>query len=152
MLSCSEEILKKNNKRMVRRPYIPHAERPEKSVVRRNQRERKRMEGLNVAFKDLQNRIPLLKRSEKRIPKEKILRGAAAYIKHLTTMLTTTGEMFIDENAPGLGKWCEKRHSDSDESENFDLSSLESSEETLKFIESLSEVTNCDFSYQREFI
>lgn len=153
MLSYSEE-LKTNiyDKNLAKRPYIPHSQRPKGSVVRRNQRERKRMEGLNVAFKDLQNRVPVLKKSEKRIPKEKILRGATAYIKQLTTILKSSNQIFTSESAPDFGKWCENSHLDKDENENFDLSSLESSEETLQFIESLTEVTNCEFFYKRDYL
>ncbi|CAD5121252.1 unnamed protein product [Dimorphilus gyrociliatus] len=140
------ELVSESAGRM-RRSYVPHSDRSSTSVIKRNERERKRMESLNGAFKDLQRRIPLLKRAEKRIPKEKILRGAIAYINHLSDILRDGQNITVDENAPGLGEWCSRKRKTSDEESIFDLKNFGASEETIRFIESLAEVSpnQCHF-------
>lgn len=142
------EFVNESNGR-IRRAYVPHSDRPTTSVIKRNERERKRMESLNGAFKDLQRRIPLLKRAEKRIPKEKILRGAIAYINHLTDILSDNQQITVDENAPGLGDWCSKKRRSDEEENVFDLKNFGASEETIRFIESLTEVSpnQCHFDH-----
>ena len=70
-----------------KRPYVPHLQRKPEVVVKRNARERRRMGNLQGAFRTLQKHLPYIKYSSKRIPKEKILRLATDYIKHLQVLL-----------------------------------------------------------------
>lgn len=79
------EIAQERNKKY--RPYVPHNERSEISIIKRCARERHRTSRLNQGFQNLQQCVPGLKTADKRVAKEKILRYAIDYIQFLDNLL-----------------------------------------------------------------
>ena len=70
-----------------KRRYVPHSLRTTDSVNKRNARERRRMQRFNDAFDALKSRLPQLKNAKKRVAKERIMREAVDYIRHLSGVL-----------------------------------------------------------------
>ena len=75
------------NQSRKKRRYVPHALRTSDSVNKRNARERRRMQRFNDAFDALKSRLPQLKNAKKRVAKERIMREAVDYIRHLVDVL-----------------------------------------------------------------
>ena len=73
-------------RRTTRATYIPHKDKPEHIVEKRNARERRRVEAVNNAFISLRNVIPYKNRS-KRLSKAKTLSIAINYIQTLQDMI-----------------------------------------------------------------
>lgn len=73
------------------RRHIPHALRPTDAVVRRNNREKRRIGNVNAAFEVLRRHTPLVKHNKK-APKISVLRQAARYIAELSAYLANTQE------------------------------------------------------------
>lgn len=82
--STTSTSLKKNPHKRSR--HTPHSEQPVDKVEKRNARERCRMHGVNGGLKRLSNLLPL-KRKNKRVSKENILKMATVYITELRRMI-----------------------------------------------------------------
>ncbi|KAK6187941.1 hypothetical protein SNE40_005859 [Patella caerulea] len=68
------------------RQHIPHRDRTPEYVIKRNKRERDRVDHVNQAFIKLRDHIPDVK-DDSRMSKIGILRSASEYIKSLTSLL-----------------------------------------------------------------
>ncbi|RWS22451.1 achaete-scute 1a-like protein, partial [Leptotrombidium deliense] len=66
--------------------HIPHREKPPHLVARRNARERKRVQAVNLAFQRLRKAVPVENRT-KRLSKVKTLQRAIEYINNLAKLL-----------------------------------------------------------------
>ena len=75
-----------------RRRHVPHRERSQCAVIKRNERERRRVHDVNEAFKTLQQYLPSRETDEssecKKISKMAILKEAIQYIDQLASLLT----------------------------------------------------------------
>ncbi|KAK7086464.1 hypothetical protein SK128_012589 [Halocaridina rubra] len=67
--------------------HVPHREKPPHLVARRNARERRRVQSVNVAFARLRRVVPCTSGRSKRVSKVKTLQGAIDYIQHLQDIL-----------------------------------------------------------------
>lgn len=93
--NISESTTRKVPKKRRKRRHIPHRERPEAAVQKRNERERKRVDDVNMAFRRLGDRleqgyffgIHQTETSKKRLSKIGVLQGACSYIQELKTLL-----------------------------------------------------------------
>lgn len=91
-LPGSERCSASSVKARRRRRHVPHSERPEPAVRKRNERERQRAGEVNTAFTELRDRLPSQGQSKrKRLSKINVLKTAIDYIEELTTLLATTG-------------------------------------------------------------
>nr|XP_053644941.1 uncharacterized protein LOC128697346 [Cherax quadricarinatus]XP_053644942.1 uncharacterized protein LOC128697346 [Cherax quadricarinatus] len=70
--------------------HVPHKEKPPQLVARRNARERRRVQSVNVAFARLRRAVPCTSGRSKRVSKVKTLQGAIDYIYHLQELLHHT--------------------------------------------------------------
>ncbi|XP_041354000.1 achaete-scute homolog 1b-like [Gigantopelta aegis] len=68
--------------------HVPHSEKPQHLVQRRNARERRRVQAVNSAFSGLRKHIPY-EPKHKRLSKVKTLRIAIDYIRNLEDMIET---------------------------------------------------------------
>ena len=80
--SC-KGIEEKTRKKRRKRRHIPHRERPLEAVIKRNQRERRRVDDVNLAFKRLQTFLPRVQKNHRRVSKMAILQHAIEYIHEL---------------------------------------------------------------------
>ncbi|CAG0917042.1 unnamed protein product [Notodromas monacha] len=78
-----------NNKGRPVYKHVPHREKPPHLVARRNARERKRVQAVNLAFIHLRRALPIESRG-KRVSKVKTLKTAMDYIAHLVTILSSS--------------------------------------------------------------
>nr|XP_045582025.1 acidic repeat-containing protein-like [Procambarus clarkii] len=92
--------------------HVPHREKPPHLVARRNARERRRVQSVNVAFARLRRVVPCTSSRTKRVSKAKTLQGAIDYIYHLQDLLhhnnnpiTTTNTCF-PLHSSGLTNTC----------------------------------------------
>ena len=76
-----------------RRQHVPHSQRSIESVQRRNERERRRVNDVNSAFKELSKHIPFMVDNRKKISKINILRSAITYIEYLSILLKGNYEL-----------------------------------------------------------
>ncbi|KAK4325892.1 hypothetical protein Pmani_003549 [Petrolisthes manimaculis] len=67
--------------------HVPHREKPPHLVARRNARERRRVQSVNVAFTRLRRVVPLATGRSKRVSKVRVLENAITYISHLQELL-----------------------------------------------------------------
>ncbi|KAK3886952.1 hypothetical protein Pcinc_008923 [Petrolisthes cinctipes] len=67
--------------------HVPHREKPPHLVARRNARERRRVQSVNVAFTRLRRVVPLATGRSKRVSKVRVLENAITYISHLQALL-----------------------------------------------------------------
>ena len=84
--SSDTRIKKKASKRSKKKSaykHVPHSEKPAHLVAKRNARERRRVEAVNVAFLRLRKAVPLDNKRGKRISKVKILQRAIDYILNM---------------------------------------------------------------------
>lgn len=72
--------------------HIPHREKPVHLVARRNARERKRVQAVNMAFVRLRKSVPVENRN-KRLSKVKTLHRAIEYISALENLLKETDSL-----------------------------------------------------------
>ena len=77
-----EQHCRPTKKRRKRR-HVPHHERPLEAVIKRNERERRRVDDVNGAFKRLQTHLPRACKSHRRVSKMAILQHAIEYISEL---------------------------------------------------------------------
>ncbi|XP_071530051.1 uncharacterized protein [Panulirus ornatus] len=70
--------------------HVPHREKPPHLVARRNARERRRVQSVNVAFARLRRVVPFTSGRSKRVSKVKTLQGAIDYIYQLQDLLEDT--------------------------------------------------------------
>ncbi|XP_069988617.1 achaete-scute homolog 1, partial [Penaeus vannamei] len=100
--------------------HVPHREKPPHLVARRNARERRRVQSVNVAFARLRRVVPGTSGRSKRVSKVKILQGAIDYIYHLQDLLEEDSVPFSNNNCSslhhesdfGVRSACSLRHSD----------------------------------------
>ncbi|KAL8599105.1 hypothetical protein ACOMHN_007821 [Nucella lapillus] len=69
-----------------KRKHVPHDQRPQEFVHKRNTRERRRIHDVNHAFQLLRQHVPVVSHDDK-TSKISILRHASGYIKRLTSLL-----------------------------------------------------------------
>ncbi|CAL4127781.1 unnamed protein product [Meganyctiphanes norvegica] len=74
--------------------HIPHNEKAPHLVARRNARERRRVQSVNVAFARLRRVVPYTSGRSKRVSKVKTLQGAIDYIYHMQDLLEDDGVLF----------------------------------------------------------
>ena len=84
--SLNNPELTENTKDKSRYKHIPHRQKPVQVVVKRNARERRRVQTVNGAFTSLRKHIPYENR-HKRLSKVKTLRIAIDYIRQLEHVL-----------------------------------------------------------------
>ena len=80
-----EDHLSKSEKQHQHK-YVPHSQKPVQVVVKRNARERRRVQTINGAFSVLRRHLPYENR-HKRLSKVKTLQIAIEYIDYLRTMV-----------------------------------------------------------------
>ncbi|XP_045114898.1 uncharacterized protein LOC123506695 [Portunus trituberculatus] len=81
--------------------HVPHREKPQHLVARRNARERRRVQSVNVAFSRLRRVVPGTSGRSKRVSKVKTLQGAMDYISHLQALLQEPPDL-CDNNFPAM--------------------------------------------------
>ncbi|KAK8375043.1 hypothetical protein O3P69_017781 [Scylla paramamosain] len=81
--------------------HVPHREKPQHLVARRNARERRRVQSVNVAFSRLRRVVPGTSGRSKRVSKVKTLQGAMDYISHLQALLQEPPDL-CDSNFPTM--------------------------------------------------
>ncbi|CAG9864437.1 unnamed protein product [Phyllotreta striolata] len=87
----ADGIIRAEDKRPLREKnpckHVPHKERAPQVVARRNARERRRVQAVNMAFVRLKKAIPYQNSRGKRISKVKTLQNAIRYIQELEIIL-----------------------------------------------------------------
>ncbi|ESO85769.1 hypothetical protein LOTGIDRAFT_167740 [Lottia gigantea] len=95
----SEVTKKGENKK--RKEHIPHSKRPNEYVVKRNRRERERVDNVNQAFVNLRDHLPFRK-NDNRMSKISILKSASEYIQSLSGVIRTHDLIKSEKSTPHL--------------------------------------------------
>ncbi|XP_076066013.1 uncharacterized protein LOC143039630 [Oratosquilla oratoria] len=80
--------------------HVPHREKPPHLVARRNARERRRVQAVNVAFARLRRYVPFPSSRGKRVSKVKTLQSTIDYIYHLQDLLQESDDALRDGSLP----------------------------------------------------